>query len=68
MLAQEIPKIVDWLRNQVEAAGAKGLVVGISGGIDAAVTAALIKKPIRTTPSALSFPSNPIPRIWLTPD
>jgi NAD+ synthase len=44
MLAQEIPKIVDWLRNQVEAAGAKGLVVGISGGIDAAVTAALIKK------------------------
>lgn len=51
MLVQEIPKIVQWLQDQVKAAGAKGLVVGISGGIDAAVAGALIKKPVQTVPS-----------------
>ncbi|HHW12116.1 MAG TPA: NAD(+) synthase [Firmicutes bacterium] len=36
-------KIVAWLRAAVAAANAKGLVVGISGGVDSAVTAVLCK-------------------------
>ncbi|WP_243276918.1 NAD(+) synthase [Desulfallas sp. Bu1-1] len=36
-------KIEDWLRKQVQDRGARGLVVGLSGGIDSAVTAALCK-------------------------
>lgn len=41
--------LVTWLQNQVKAANAKGLVVGISGGIDSAVCAKLIQ---------LAFPNN----------
>jgi NAD+ synthase len=33
--------IAEWLRQQVSAAGARGLVVGLSGGIDSAVVARL---------------------------
>lgn len=36
--------VVDWLREQTEKAGAKGLLVGVSGGLDSAVVAFLIKK------------------------
>jgi len=36
--------LVNWLSEQVEAAGAKGLVFGLSGGIDSAVVAALCKR------------------------
>ncbi len=41
--------ITDWLRNYIENAGLKGFVIGISGGIDSAVTstlAAMTKKPV----------------------
>lgn len=38
-----IAQTVDWLRSKVTEAGAKGLIVGISGGIDSAVVANLIK-------------------------
>ncbi len=41
---EKIDKVVMWLRDSVQNAGAKGLVVGISGGIDSAVVACLIKK------------------------
>ncbi len=44
MLRQEIDKIAGWLQEQVKAANAKGLVVGVSGGVDSAVAAALIKR------------------------
>ena len=37
-------KIVLWLKGQVEKSGAKGLVFGLSGGIDSACVAALSKK------------------------
>ncbi len=33
--------LVEWLRDKVEEAGAKGLIVGLSGGIDSSVVAAL---------------------------
>lgn len=41
---KKIDETVIWLREQVNNAGAKGLAVGISGGIDSAVVACLIKK------------------------
>ncbi|MTI94281.1 MAG: NAD(+) synthase [Firmicutes bacterium] len=37
-------KIVSWLREKVAEAKCRGAVVGLSGGIDSAVTAALIKR------------------------
>jgi len=37
-------KLVSWIRKQVEDAGCKGLVLGLSGGIDSAVVAVLCKK------------------------
>lgn len=37
-------QIVQWIREQVEKAGRKGVVVGLSGGIDSALTAVLAKK------------------------
>lgn len=43
-IEEQINFIVDWLRKQVDGASARGLVVGISGGIDSAVVAFLIKR------------------------
>lgn len=39
-----IQYISDWLKNYAENAGAKGFVVGISGGVDSAVTSTLCAK------------------------
>ncbi len=39
-------KIIAWIRNQVRGAGAKGVVLGLSGGIDSAVAAALCKEAV----------------------
>ncbi|MDR5657867.1 NAD(+) synthase [Serpentinicella sp. ANB-PHB4] len=41
---KKIDKTVNWLRDQVEQSKTNGLLVGISGGIDSAVVACLIKK------------------------
>jgi len=41
---ERIEALVAWLAGEVKAAGAKGAVFGLSGGIDAAVVAALCKK------------------------
>lgn len=35
---------VEWIRDRVKAAGAKGVILGMSGGIDSAVVAALVKR------------------------
>jgi NAD+ synthase len=43
-MKQEVDEIVSWLQTQVEKTGVNGLLVGISGGIDSAVVAALIKR------------------------
>ena len=40
---QERDRIVDWLRERVQKAKAKGVVLGLSGGIDSSVAGALAK-------------------------
>lgn len=47
----KIEKTIAWLREQVEKSKTKGLVLGISGGIDSALVSFLIKK---------AFPNNSI--------
>lgn len=42
--ARVAAEIVQWLRDKVAEAGAAGIVVGLSGGIDGAVTASLAKR------------------------
>jgi NAD+ synthase len=39
-------KIISWIRQQVKDAGAKGIVLGLSGGIDSCVVAALAKEAV----------------------
>ncbi|WIF94349.1 NAD(+) synthase [Caminicella sporogenes] len=48
---EKINKTVEWLREQVKISGTKGIVVGLSGGIDSSVVGFLIKK---------AFPENSI--------
>ncbi len=43
-VAEKVELTVQWLREQVESANMSGLLVGVSGGIDSAVVAGLIKK------------------------
>lgn len=41
---QKVKELVSWLQKQVKEANVKGLLVGVSGGIDSAVVANLIKR------------------------
>lgn len=43
-VVNQIDELVKWLKDKAAEAGAKGLVVGVSGGIDSAVVSALIKR------------------------
>ncbi|WP_249870982.1 NAD(+) synthase [Oceanobacillus saliphilus] len=43
-MEKEVNAIVEWLKNQVKQAGVDGLLVGVSGGLDSAVVANLIKR------------------------
>jgi NAD+ synthase len=48
-ISEKINLTVEWLQSKVKESNTKGLIVGLSGGIDSAVCAALMKK---------AFPSN----------
>ncbi|MEN6461726.1 MAG: NAD(+) synthase [Syntrophomonas sp.] len=48
--------LVNWLREQVKAAGASGVVLGVSGGVDSAVAAAIAKRAFPDNCMALLMP------------
>ena len=54
-------KLVGWIQQKVKEAGCKGVVVGLSGGIDSSVTATLCKKAFPDNTLGLIMPceSNP---------
>ena len=58
---EQIEKTVEWLQEKVKEAHARGLIVGVSGGIDSAVVAYLIKKafPNDSMGVIMSIKSNP---------
>lgn len=63
-IQNNIDDVVVWLREKVEEANAKGLIVGISGGIDSAVVTFLIKKAFPNNSLGVIMPinSNPVDR------
>lgn len=60
--AEEVSKRVEWIKGLVEKSGTKGIVLGISGGIDSAVTAVLCQKAVGDNFLGLILPieSNPV--------
>ncbi|NLW22119.1 MAG: NAD(+) synthase [Tissierellia bacterium] len=55
-------QIIEWLKEKVEGANGKGLVFGLSGGVDSAVVAGLAKKAFPNDSLGIIMPchSNPI--------
>jgi NAD+ synthase len=49
-------RIRDWIRERVEAAGARGVVLGLSGGLDSSVVAVLCKQAFPNTTLGLILP------------
>lgn len=60
-MEQFLEELVAWLRNQVEAAGAKGTVVGLSGGVDSAVVAGLCKRAFPDSSLGVIMPCDSAP-------
>ncbi|WP_153464663.1 NAD(+) synthase [Sediminibacillus terrae] len=60
-MQEKVEKIVAWLQEKIEESGVKGLLVGVSGGIDSAVVAHLIKRaaPYHSLGVILPCKSNP---------
>jgi NAD+ synthase len=60
-MEEKINKLIEWIRQQVTEAGLNGAIVGISGGIDSAVVAHLIKRafPDRSLGLIMPCKSNP---------
>ncbi|KGP73900.1 NAD(+) synthase [Pontibacillus yanchengensis] len=60
-MQENVNKLVEWLQQQVRDAGLDGLLVGVSGGVDSAVVAHLIKKAFPENSLAVILPckSNP---------
>jgi NAD+ synthase len=59
--AERIERTVQWLRAKAAEAGVKGLVVGLSGGLDSAVCACLIKKAFPDDSLAVLMPCHSHP-------
>ncbi len=60
-LGELIGELVAWLRGQVDQTGTKGLIVGVSGGLDSAVVAALIKRAMPDGSMGLILPCHSAP-------
>ncbi|WP_455256791.1 NAD(+) synthase [Peptoniphilus asaccharolyticus] len=55
-MKREVENIVKWIRETVENAGAKGVILGLSGGIDSAVVGALARRAFPDTSLGLIMP------------
>lgn len=55
-MEQLTARLVDWLKDRAREAGAKGLVVGMSGGIDSSVVAVLCKRALPDSTLGLLLP------------
>ena len=55
-VADEIASVVAWIRDRVSEAGARGCVVGLSGGVDSSVVGALCKRAFPETSLGLIMP------------
>ncbi|GAB6172052.1 NAD(+) synthase [Paradesulfitobacterium aromaticivorans] len=60
-LEKRIATAVAWLRDQTAAAGSKGLVIGISGGVDSAVVAGLCQRAFPDNSIGVIMPSHSNP-------
>lgn len=54
--------LVNWLRSEVEAAGCRGVVFGLSGGVDSATVAVLARRAFRDAHLAVIMPIESDPR------
>lgn len=61
-IKQKIDLTVEWLKKQVENSHTKGLVVGISGGIDSALVAFLIQKAFPNSSLGIIMPCKSDPK------
>jgi NAD+ synthase len=53
---EEIKKIAQWLKKYLEKSGAKGYVLGLSGGLDSAITICLLKRAVGNNIIAINMP------------
>ncbi len=54
-------KLVAWIQENVEAASCKGVVLGLSGGIDSAVVGVLCKKAFPYNTLGIMMPCHSVP-------
>lgn len=58
MMKEVVENLIKWLKDSVEEAGCKGIVYGLSGGVDSAVVAVLSKLAFENESLAIMMPIN----------